>query len=112
MSDIVIEASGSEKGVQSAFKLIKVLGKLCVVGITGRDFIKTPWDTGQKKMLDVFFNLSSSYTSWDRALTIMENTRFDLSKLITHRERIENWQQVFKDLQDGKGVKALFIPEE
>jgi len=112
MSDVVIEASGTEQGIQSAFELVKVCGKICAVGITGKDFVGIPWDVGQKKMLDVFFNLSSSYTSWDRALAIMGNTRFEMERIITHRESIENWKRVFADLQSGNGIKALFIPQK
>ena len=111
MSDVVIEASGAEQGIQSAFELVKVCGKICAVGLTGKDFINVPWDVAQKKMLDVFFNMSSSYTSWDRALAMMGSTRYDMNKLITHKESIENWERVFKDLQSGNGIKALFIAQ-
>ena len=63
-------------------------------------------------MLKFFdFNLSSSYTSWDRALAIMGNTKYDMNKIITHKESINDWERVFKDLENGNGIKALFIPE-
>lgn len=111
MADLVIEASGSEKGIQTAIDAAKKLGRLCVVGVTGKPFVLVNWDTAQKKMLDMFFNFSTNYTSWDRAISMAANTKMDLTRLITHRESIENWEKTFADLRSGRGIKALFIPE-
>ena len=111
MADLVIEASGSEKGIQSAINLVKKTGRVCAVGLTGTEVVKVPWDTAQKKMLDIFFNMSSSYSAWDRALSLMSNTKYDLSKIISHKESIENWKTVFEAIADGKAIKAMFIPE-
>jgi threonine dehydrogenase-like Zn-dependent dehydrogenase len=41
----------------------------------------------------------------------MASTRFDLSSVITHRAKIDDWEQVFQDIQDEKGVKGMFLPE-
>ena len=111
MADVVIEASGNEKGIQSAFHIVRKCGRVCVIGLAGKDGVNVPWNTAQSKILDVYFNMSSSYTSWDSALRLMANTRYDLSKLITHRASISNWRAVFSDLTAGKGIKAMFIPE-
>jgi Threonine dehydrogenase and related Zn-dependent dehydrogenases len=61
------------------------------------------------KALDVAFNFSSSYSAWDCALSLMTNTKMDLNKIITHKTSIDNWEQVFKELEEEKGIKALFI---
>jgi len=90
MADVAVEASGNEKGIQAAIDAVRKLGRLCVVGLTGKPDVRVNWDTAQKKMLDAYFNMSSSYTSWDRAIAIAANTKRDLSKLISHRESIEN----------------------
>jgi L-iditol 2-dehydrogenase len=111
MADISIEASGSEMGIQTSIDAVRKLGRLCVVGLTGKPDVRVNWDTAQKKILDVFFNFSSSYTSWDRAIAIASNTKMDLTKLITHRESIENWKKAFDDLRSGRGIKILFIPD-
>ena len=111
MADLVIEASGNENGIQTAINSARVLGRLCVVGFTGKPFVRVNWDTAQKKVLDVYFNFSSNYTSWDRAIAIASNTKRDLTKLVTNKESIENWEKAFTDLRSGKGIKTLFIPD-
>jgi len=111
MADVVIEASGNEKGIQTAVSAVKKLGRLCVVGLTGKPDVRVNWDTAQKKMLDVYFNMSSNYTSWDRAIAMAANSKRDITRLVSHCESIENWESVFDDLRKGKGIKALFIPD-
>ena len=110
MADAVIEASGNKHGIISAFHMARIGGRVCAAGLTPTDEAVIPWNTAQRKMLDVYFNFSSSYTSWDSALLLMQNTKRDLSKLITHRAALKDWRQVFDDLTSGKGIKALFIP--
>ena len=111
MSDVVVEASGAEKGIRSAFELVSKCGRICAAGLTGKENILVPWDIGQAKMLDVFFNMSSSYTSWDRAVSIVEHTPYNLRKLISHVGSIENWYSFFKNIQEGHALKAMFVPK-
>jgi L-iditol 2-dehydrogenase len=110
MADVAIEASGNEKGIQTAISSLRKLGRLCAVGLTGKDVVNVNWDSAQLKMLDVYFNMSTSYTSWNKAISMAANTKRDLGRLITHTESINNWEKVFADLRNGNGIKALFIP--
>ncbi len=108
---MVVEASGSEAGINTAIDIVRKCGRISVVGMTGKDRVNIAWDKLIHKVCDVAFNLSSSYTSWPRALSIMKNTAYDLTKIITHQENISNWEKVIEDIQSGKAIKAMFIPE-
>jgi hypothetical protein len=46
------------------------LHKICLVEPTGNRPIKSPQDKFNFKVVDVIFNLSTSYTSWDRPITL------------------------------------------
>ena len=109
MSDVVVEANGSEEGIKSAFMASGKCSRICAVGLTGNEKTSIPWDLGQSKMLDVYFNMSSSFTSWGRAASLIENTPYDLSNLITHIGGIDCWESSFNDIQKGKAIKAMFI---
>jgi threonine dehydrogenase-like Zn-dependent dehydrogenase len=111
-ADMVVEASGSEGGINTAVDIVKKSGRITAVGMPQKEKIAFKWLACIHKLVDIRFNLSSSYTSWDRALSMMANTWVDLGKLISHRESIENWEQVFSDLSEGNGVKAMFIPQQ
>jgi L-iditol 2-dehydrogenase len=108
-ADIVIETSGSARAIAEAPDLVRKCGRISAIGISGQETIPFPWNKAIYKVLDVSFNMSSSYTSWDRALSLIANTEKNLSRLITHKTSIDNWEQVFNDLEAENGIKALFV---
>jgi L-iditol 2-dehydrogenase len=110
-ADMVVEASGSEAGINTAIDIVKRCGRLCVIGMPGRDRVSVQWLKMIKKVLDVNFNLSSSVSSWERALSIMAHTPSDLSAIITHYADIQDWKRVFDDIEKGNAIKAFFIPQ-
>ena len=110
-ADIVIETSGASPAIAQSVEMVKKCGRISAIGLSSKDMINFPWNKAVHKVLDISFNMSSSYTSWDRALSLIENTNYDLGKLITHTTTIDNWESVFNDLQNERGIKALFIPE-
>lgn len=111
-ADMVIEASGSEGGINTAIDILKKFGKLTVIGIPGRERVSVQWKKLTNLVADISFCMSSSYSSWDRALSIMATTPYDLSKIITHQESVENWEKVYDDIAKGDAIKAMFVPSE
>jgi len=109
-ADLVVEASGAEAGINTAMDVVKKCGRITAVGVSGKERIGFQWDKAINKVCDIFFNLSSSYISWDRGLSIMANSKVDLSPIITHKELIDDWQQAFENIQNGRAVKVMFIP--
>ena len=55
------------------------------------------------KVLDIHFNFSSSYTSWGTALGLLKDRGKELSNLITHRFKLEDWEETFRILEEEKG---------
>jgi len=109
-ADMVIECSGSPRAIPGTVDLVRKMGKICVIGLTGNKNVEIPWDKFCFKVVDVIFNLSTSYTCWDRSIHLIENGLLPVEKLITHREPLENWESVFDDLENLKGLKGLLIP--
>jgi L-iditol 2-dehydrogenase len=90
--------------------LVKKRGRICVIGLTGNKDVTLPWDKFAFKAADVAFCMSTFYTSWDRAIDLIHRGLIRSEKLITHREPLDNWEQVFNDIVDLKALKALLIP--
>ena len=109
-ADIVAECSGSPKAIPGVIDLIKKRGKICVIGLTGNRTVELPWDKFAFKVVDVIFNLSTCYTSWDRAINLIHSGAVPAEKVITHREPLENWEKTFDAIEQLKGLKALMIP--
>jgi len=109
-ADVVIECSGSPRAIPGTIDLVRKMGKICVIGLTGNKNVEIPWDKFCFKVVDVIFNLSTTYTCWDRSIHLIESGLLPVEKLITHREPLENWESVFDDLENLRGLKGLLIP--
>jgi len=109
-ADIVVECSGAPKAIPVTVDLVRKMGKICVIGLTGNRDVVLPWDKFAFKVVNVIFNLSTYYTSWDRTIRLIHSGAVPAEKLITHREPLENWKQVFDDIENLKALKALLIP--
>ena len=111
-ADLVIETSGSNPAIVQIVDMAKTCGRICAIGLGAEDMARIKWNSAMFKALDLHFNFSSSYSSWDKALKLMASTPYDLSRLITHRTGIEEWERVFKDIQDERGIKGMFFPAD
>jgi len=109
-ADLVVDCSGAEPAINSCVALVRKQGRFCVIGMTGKENVHVTWDAAIFKGITVYFNISTSYTSWDRAISMIEKGKVDVQSLITHREPLEHWEQVFDALEAQQGIKALLIP--
>jgi len=110
-ADLVVECSGAAPAINSAVQLVRKKGRVCVIGMTGREKIEFTWDAAIFKGIDMFFNISTSYTSWDRAISMIEKGKVNAEAIITHRAPLEQWEEIFDALEAQQGLKALLIPE-
>lgn len=110
-ADLVIEASGAPPAIASTVDLIRKKGRICVIGLTGKDTIPFPWDKAAFKVCDVTFNLSTSYTSWDRTIHLIASGRIPAGELITHRLPLLEWQRGFEEIETQRALKVLLTPE-
>ena len=111
-ADVVIETSGSQNAISQSIRMARVCGRVCVIGIPGPDETPVPWKAAVQKSLVMEFCMSSGYTAWDKALSLMAGANKDLSSLITHVEPLENWEYLFGELTAERGIKGLFLPKE
>jgi L-iditol 2-dehydrogenase len=109
-ADLVVEASGSEAGIGLAVRLVRKKGRLAAIGLTGRADIRFPYDVAMSKAIDFIFNMSTSYTSWHRAIHLIHTRRVDVRPLITHKGGLDRWQEFFAALETKQGIKGIFIP--
>ncbi len=110
-ADLVVECSGSAPGIASAIDLVRKKGRICAIGLTGKSTIPFPWDKAAFKVCDLFFNLSTSYTSWDRTIHLVAAGALPIDKVISHRMRLSEWDQAIAEIDAQRALKVLLIPE-
>jgi L-iditol 2-dehydrogenase len=110
-ADVMIETSGAPPAIRQGVAALKRKGRISAIGLCAEEQISFPWNVAMHKVLDVRFNFSSSYTSWNTALGLLRDQGEKLSALITHRFRLEDWENTFKLLEEERGIKAVYLPE-
>ncbi|MEI8341040.1 MAG: alcohol dehydrogenase catalytic domain-containing protein [Verrucomicrobiota bacterium] len=109
-SDLVIECSGAPRAIAGSVDLVRKMGRVCAIGLTGNRNVELPWDKFCFKVVELIFNLSTSYTSWDRTISLINKGLVPAEKLITHRAPLADWEATFDALENLKGLKAILIP--
>lgn len=110
-ADLVIECSGSAAGIGSAVDLVRKKGRICAIGLTGKQSIPFPWDQAAFKVCDLIFNLFTSYTSWDRTIHLIANGALPVEKIISHRLPLAEWEYAFREIEAQRALKVLLVPE-
>ena len=72
-ADLVVECSGSPGGIASTVGLVRKKGRICAIGLTPEETIDFPYKAASFKVCDVYFCLSTSYTSWEKAIRMVES---------------------------------------
>ena len=108
--DMLIETSGGEKAIYQAFEMVRRLGKVCALGISGKQEIQIPYDRGIFKALRYDFCFSSSWTAWEKTIGLISKGQLSVGKLITHKLTLEKWEEAFHLLENRQAVKVILIP--
>lgn len=105
--DLVIEASGSEVAINDAIKALRPGGRMSVLGGIKKDIAAINWDGCLKKALTLKFNMMSNYELMEHSIEIFKQNPEVLSKLVTIKDKIENWEVVIAELEKGENIKAV-----
>ena len=109
-ADVVVEASGAAASIRQAFDLVKIDGRICGLGLSGKEEIGIPWDTAIVKAVRLICSMSSNWTSWERALSLMSSGKINVDPVITATCELTQWQQAFDRLQNLEAIKILIKP--
>jgi threonine dehydrogenase-like Zn-dependent dehydrogenase len=105
-ADLVVEASGAGSAIRTGIRVLRKWGRMCAIGMTGAPTVEVPWNEAMMKVLDVQFNMSSSYNGWNIALSLMASGKLRVAPMIGTRPLTE-WQEAFADLEAGRAMKLL-----
>ena len=109
-ADLVVEASGTEAGINMAVELVRKKGRITTMAIAGRETIQFAWDKAIFKVCDIIFNFSTSHTSCERAISLMAGGKVNVKDVISHCYRLGDWEKAFNDVEERRAFKALLIP--
>jgi len=108
--DVLIETSGSGKAIYQAFEMVRRLGRICAIGISGKEEVPIPYDRGIFKALRYDFCFSSSWTAWETTIGLISKGVLPIEKIITHQLPLEKWEEAFRLLENLQAAKVILIP--
>ncbi len=109
-ADLVIECSGAAPAIASTVDLVRKKGRICAIGLTGKENIAFPWDKAAFKVCDIIFNLSTSYSCWDRTINLIATGQVPAGEVISHRLPLAEWETAFAEIEAQRELKVLLIP--
>jgi L-iditol 2-dehydrogenase len=107
--DLFIEASGAAPALRTGAQLVRKLGTVTAIGLTGKPTVEFPYDAFMMKSVRYQFNVSTKYDSWDRSIGLLASGLIPVERLITHRGSIDRWQEFFDALSQQKALKGMFL---
>lgn len=107
--DLFIEASGARAAMQTGAQIIRKLGTVTAIGLTGKPGIEFPYDAFMMKSVRFLFNVSTKYDSWDRAIRLLASGLIPDERLITHKGSLDQWQSFFDALLSRRALKGMFL---
>lgn len=109
VADVVIECSGSAGGVSAALRAARRGARYVAIGILGRP-VEIDLDLVLYKELTISSGFASTPQSWNRAIALLAARQVDLEPLVGRIASLDEWETVFSEVRDGRGMKAVFAP--
>jgi len=109
-ADVVIEASGAAPAIKASVSMIRKMGRITAIGLTGRDEVPFPWDAAMAKVCTVVFNMSTAFSCWDRTIGLVAAKRLDVNKIISDVVPLQDWERMFQEVENKRALKVLLIP--
>lgn len=109
-ADIVVECSGAPAAINTCPDMLKKMGKICVIGLTGGKKVELEWDKFAFKVANVVFNLSTFYTSWQKSINLIASGSVRAEELVTHKMPLDQWEKAFEAVENLEALKAVLVP--
>lgn len=106
-ADAVIETSGAAPAIAQALEAVKIRGRVSAIGIAAKETVEIPWNRAIFKACDVYFNLSSKSSAWDKALKMLQHTADELDPVATDVIALKDWEAAFEKILREESIKTL-----
>jgi threonine dehydrogenase-like Zn-dependent dehydrogenase len=89
--------------------MVRICGRITGIGIPAASETPIPYKASMLKAIDWHFNMSSSYTAWDKALGMIERYADVLESIVTVCSDLEEWESVFSSMENETSIKPVFV---
>lgn len=109
--DAVLEMSGNRIGIEIALDAVRIGGKIIAFGIP-KEAINIDWG---KYLINKEITIGSVFgrmiwDTWEDTTKLLVDKKVDLSKIITHRFKLSEFEQAMEVMKSGECGKVVLTP--
>lgn len=109
--DCVLEMSGNAEVIKTAFEAVRIAGKIIAFGIPKKE-VSLDWG---KYLINKEVTIESVFgrriwETWFQTTDLLKNKKVDLTKIITHRFKLSEFDKAMRIMKSGECGKILLIP--
>ncbi len=109
--DAVLEMSGNEDAIKTALAAVRIAGTIIIFGIPKKE---VPIDFG-KYFINKELTLKSVFgrriwETWEQTSELLKSGKVDLSKIITHKFALKDFEKAMTVMKSGESGKIVLIP--
>jgi len=109
--DVSVELSGSVPGTRLAFDLVRIGGRVSLVGLTGEPVtLHTTDDIIYREVTVKGSTGRLMWKTWWQMDRLLASGRVDPRKVITHRFALADYEKAFDLARSGKAGKIILLP--
>lgn len=109
--DCVLEMSGNEDAIKTAFEAVRIAGIIIVFGIPKKeisvDFGKYIID---KELIIKGVFGRKIWDTWYQVGELLKSKKIDLTKIITHKFKLSEFEKAMEVMKSGECGKVLLVP--
>ncbi len=109
--DVVLEMSGSDIAIQTAFEAARIAGTVIIFGIPKKDITLNFGKYFIDKELTVKGVFGRKiWETWEQVSELLKSGKVDLTKMITHRFALKDFEKAIAVMKSGECGKILLEP--
>jgi len=109
--DVAIDSTGVGESFSLACNATRRQGRVLELGIATTEKVDFNLNIAIFRSLSIFMSMSSEYSSWNRALQLMESGAYDPTPLTTVFS-LDDWKSAFHSVEDRSALKAVITPKD
>lgn len=109
--DVVLEMSGNDIAIQTAFEAVRIAGTVIIFGIPKKDITLNFGKYFIDKELTVKGVFGRKiWETWEEVSELLISGKVDLTKMITHKFALKDFEKAMQVMKSGECGKILLIP--
>ena len=113
-ADVVICCVGSPKAIRMALDLVKPLGTIVLVGLTGNKKSNLLTDKIVTNEIQVFGGLGQSWNV-EAAIKLLESNKYPIKKMVTHSFTLKETEKALRtsayEIAGQEPIKSIIVPD-